>query len=465
MSNVLGRRVFSHLLVLLLFETALIVGAVALAAWLRLGDNARILLLIEGGIEKAVLIAIVCQICLYYADLYNPRVIADRRELFVRSVQALGATSFLLAAVYYWLPHLVIGRGVVLIAAVVVIGVVIGWRLAFEWFVARVAPRERLLIVGTSHGAVALARELHAMRAHIGVELVGFVDADPRRVGQPVFNPGIIGTLEDIPAIVRARGVDRVVVSLSEARGTLPMDKLLDMKLEGVSFAHLASVYEEYTGKIAVDNLRPSWFIFGDGFRQSAWLAMVKRAIDVTLAGFGLVLALPIMGLVAVAVWLTSDGPVLYHQRRVGQHGRVFVVHKFRSMHQNAEAATGAVWSGGDGDPRITSIGRFLRRTRLDELPQLWNILKGDMSFVGPRPERPEFVSQLTREIPYYGQRHAVRPGLTGWAQVRYTYGASVEDALMKLQYDLFYIKNLSLALDAFILFSTVKTVLLRRGA
>lgn len=465
MSNVLGRRVLGRLLALLVFETALIVCAVALAAWLRLGPDARLLLFVERGLEKAVLVALVCQICLYYADLYDPRVIADRRELFVRTVQALGATSFVLAALYYWVPTLVIGRGVVLIAAALVIVTVIGWRLAFEWVVSRVAPRERLLIVGTSPGAVALARELHAMRGHIGVELVGFVDPDPSRVGQPVFNPGVIGTVEDIPAVVRARGVDRVVVSLSDGRGALPMDKLLEMKIGGVSFAHLASVYEEYTGKIAVENLRPSWFIFSDGFRQSAWLAMAKRVTDMTLAVITLVVAAPVMGLAALAVWLTSEGPVLYHQQRVGQHGRVFTVHKLRSMHYGAEAATGAVWSQGDADPRITWVGHFLRRTRLDELPQLWNILMGDMSFVGPRPERPEFVGKLTREIPYYGQRHVVRPGLTGWAQVRYTYGASVEDALMKLQYDLFYIKNLSLALDVFILFSTIKTVLLRRGA
>ena len=465
MSHVFGRRVFSRLLALLVFETALIVTAVAVAAWLRLGRDAQLLLFVEQGLEKAALVAVVCQVCLYYADLYNPRVIADRREMFVRTVQALGATSFILAALYYWVPTLVIGRGVVLIAAILVILTVIGWRLAFEWLVARVAPRERLLIVGTNPGAVALARELHAMRGQIGVELVGFVDTDPARVGQPVFNPGVIGTVEDIPAVVRARGVDRVVVSLTDARGSLPMDKLLEMKIEGVAFAHLASVYEEYTGKIAVENLRPSWFIFSDGFRHSAWLGMAKRVSDLGLAVIALVIAAPVMALVAFVVWLTSDGPVLYHQQRVGQHGRLFTVHKFRSMRQNAEATSGPVWSQGETDPRLTLVGSFLRRTRLDELPQLWNILVGDMSFVGPRPERPEFVSQLTEQIPYYGQRHVVRPGLTGWAQVRYTYGASVEDALMKLQYDLFYIKNLSLALDAFILFSTVKTVLLRRGA
>ena len=169
--------------------------------------------------------------------------------------------------------------------------------------------------------------------------------------------------------------------------------------------------------------------------------------------------------MVAAAVWLTSDGPVIYEQERVGRHGRVFTLFKFRSMRPDAEARTGAIWASPQGDPRVTPIGRFLRRSRLDELPQLWNILKGDMSFVGPRPERPPFVERLTWEIPYYGQRHVVRPGLTGWAQVKYTYGASVEDALMKLQYDLFYIKNVSLSLDLFILFSTVKTVVLRRGA
>jgi sugar transferase (PEP-CTERM system associated) len=448
----------------LLFESVLIVGAVALAAWLRLGADAWLVLTVEQGFQKAALIAVACQMCLYFADLYNPRVISDRRELFVRTVRALGATSFLLAASYYWFPSLVLGRGVFLLSAFLVIGLVIGWRLIFEFLVSSVAPRERLLLVGTNAPAVSLARELHDLRRQLGVEIVGFIDPNPERVGAPVINPGVIGTIEDIPAIVRARGVDRVVVSLSESRGTLPMDTLLEMKLEGVAFAHLASVYEEYTGKIAVENLRPSWFIFSDGFRRSTWLPFVKRVLDLTLATFGLLVAAPVMAVVALLIRATSEGGVLYHQERVGQHGRVFTVHKFRSMWLNAEAGTGAVWAQAD-DPRIMPLGRFLRRTRLDELPQLWNILIGDMSFVGPRPERPEFIKQLTQEIPYYGQRHAVQPGLTGWAQVRYTYGASVEDALMKLQYDLFYIKNMSLSLDLFIIFSTIKTVVLRRGA
>jgi sugar transferase (PEP-CTERM system associated) len=302
-------------------------------------------------------------------------------------------------------------------------------------------------------------------RYELGVEIVGFIDPDPARVGAPILNPGVIGTLEDIPSIVRARSVDRVVVSLADARGKLPMDKLLEMKLDGVSFDHLASVYEEYTGKIAVENLRPSWLIFSPGFRKSRVVSASKRSLDIFVAGVGLVIAAPVMALVALAIRLTSRGAVLYHQQRVGLHGRIFTLHKFRSMQENAEATTGPVWASKSGDSRVTAVGLLLRRARLDELPQLWNVLNGDMSFVGPRPERPEFVTELTRQIPFYGQRHIVRPGLTGWAQVRYTYGASVEDALQKLQYDLFYIKNLSVALDLFIMLNTVKTVLRQKGA
>jgi len=236
------------------------------------------------------------------------------------------------------------------------------------------------------------------------------------------------------------------------------------MKLDGVTFDHLASVYEELTGKIAVENLRPSWLIFSSGFRKSRLVRSLKRALDIVAAGIGLVVAAPLMLLIGMCVKLTSPGLALYRQERVGQHGRVFTVVKFRSMRENAEAGMGAVWAS-KNDTRVTPIGRFLRRSRLDELPQLWNILVGDMSLVGPRPERPEFVAQLTKEIPFYGQRHVIRPGLTGWAQVRYSYGSSVEDALEKLQYDLFYIKNLSISLDLFVIVSTIKTVILRRGA
>jgi sugar transferase (PEP-CTERM system associated) len=445
-------------------EAVVILASVYLAAFLRLAgadlDDVR---WTEGIFARAMIIAVTTQICMYFTDLYDFRILSDRRELFVRAVQALAVTSVLLAVVYFWFPNLIVGRGVFMIASGIIITLLFGWRISFEWTTRHVGPRERLLLVGTSEAAVALARELYGRR-DLGVDIVGFIDPDPARVGAPVLNPGVIGTIEDIPAIVRARAVDRVVVSLADARGKLPMDKLLEMKLDGVAFDHLPSVYEQYTGKIAVDNLRPSWLIFSEGFKKSRIQMTLKRLLDVAGASIGLVLAAPVMCLAALAIKLTSSGPVLYHQARVGLRGRVFTVHKFRSMHVDAEKQTGAVWATAN-DNRVTAVGRFLRRARLDELPQLWNVLRGDMSIVGPRPERPEFVADLSRGIPFYGQRHVVRPGLTGWAQVCYTYAASVEDALEKLQYDLFYIKNMSFGFDIFVVAKTVKTVLLGRGA
>jgi sugar transferase (PEP-CTERM system associated) len=457
-------RVTFRIVALVCFEAVLIALAVAAGAWLRLGGDARVLFLVEYGWQKTLFVAVVCQLCLYYSDLYDFRTVSDRRELFVNLMQALGATSLILAFAYFWFPQLMLGRGVFIISAALVLFVITGWRVVFEWFTRTVGPRERLLLIGTGTAAVELARELHSLRHTLRVRIVGFIDSDPAKVGASVINPGVVGTIADIPRIVRSHRVDRVVVSLSDSRGKLPVLQLLEMKLnDGVAFDYLASVYEEYTGKIAVENLRPSWFIFSDGFRKSPALIMTKRVVDLMVAGIALVLMLPAMALVALLIKLTSNGPVLYHQTRVGAHGRIFTVHKFRSMIADAEASTGAVWAE-KNDRRVTFIGGFLRRTFLDELPQLWNVLRGDMSLVGPRPERPEFVRSLTEQIEFYGQRHVVRPGLTGWAQIRYTYGASVEDAMKKLQYDLYYIKNMSIALDLFILFSTVKTVLQRRG-
>jgi sugar transferase (PEP-CTERM system associated) len=461
MSKLLMQRVTWRVMALIGFESVLIMSAVLVGTYLRLGARP----FVQGASSvalKGLLIAGVCQLCLYYGDLYNSRIGGDRRELYVRTLRSLGATSLVLAALYFWLPALIIGRGVFMIAATLVILSVVTWRVSFEWFAKQVGPRERLLLVGTSPAALALARELE-QRQNLGVEVVGFVDIDPDHHDRRT-NARVVGNLEDIPAIVANRSVDRVVVNLSDARGQLPMNTLLDMKLKGVTFDHLASVYEEYTGKIAVENLRPSWLIFSTGFRKPPSLVAMKRVVDVAAAGVGMVLAAPLMLAVATLIKLVSRGPALYRQQRVGEHGQVFTLYKFRSMRTDAEAKTGAVWAR-DNDDRIIPGGKFIRKTRLDELPQLWNVLRGDMSFVGPRPERPEFVGELTRAIPFYGQRHVVKPGITGWAQVRYSYGSTVDDAMEKLQYDLFYIKNLTIALDLFVIFLTVKTVILRRGA
>jgi sugar transferase (PEP-CTERM system associated) len=450
---------------LVLVEHVLIVLSVVLAAMLRLGMPDDPAWTITAWVGRAVVVAAVLQLCLHYGDLYDLRTLASPRDLLTGLLRALGAASVILAVVYYLVPHLVIGRGVFALATVAIIALVAGWRLAFEWLSLRGEPTERLLIVGTGNAAVSLARELFARRSELGVELVGFVDSDAAKVGMPMVNPGVIGTVGDIPGIVRTRRVDRVVVSLADARGKLNMDELLAMKLnQGVRFDHLASVYEQYTGKIAVENLRPSWMIFSDGFRKSPTLGAAKRALDISMALLGLLLAAPAMLLVWVALRFSSPGPPVYSQTRVGKDGAHFTIYKFRSMRVDAEATSGAVWST-QNDPRVTRVGRFLRRTRLDELPQLWNVLRGDMSIVGPRPERPEFIAELTRQIPFYGQRHVVRPGLTGWAQVRHRYGSTVDDAQEKLQYDLFYIKHLSIAFDVYIVVDTVKTVLVRTGS
>ena len=448
-------------------ETVLLVAAVAISSVIIGRDRAWELLLDNTALLRVLLIVVTCQVCLHYADLYDLRSIQSTRELVTRLMRAIGTTSLILGAAYWLFPLLVVEQGVFLLTAAVAAVLLIAWRSAFKVISERFTPREKLLLVGTSPAAIVLARELFERRHELGVEIVGFVDTDASRVGAPVINPGVVGTLDDIPALTARLGVNRVVVSLSDQRGKLPMDKLLDMRLRsGVLFDHLASVYEEYTGKIALENLRPSWLIFSTGFRKTRLWLITKRTCDIVAAVCGLVLSFPLTAITALLVKLESPGdPVFYHQERVGLNGATFIIHKFRTMRSDAEARTGPVWSAGDSDPRITRVGRFLRKTRLDEVPQLWNVLRGDMSLIGPRPERPQFVEQLTQQIPFYGQRHVVKPGVTGWAQVRYTYGASVEDAMAKLQYDLYYIKNMSLALDLFVLFSTVKTVLHREGA
>ena len=448
-------------------ETVLLVMAVAISSILIGGSQAWDLVTDDTAVFRVLLIVLVCQLCLHYADLYDLRTMTTKRDLAERLVAAIGATSLILGIAYWLFPLLVLGQGVFLLTAVLAIIMVMVWRWAFDMLMARLAPRQRLLLVGTSPAAIVLARELFERRQELGVDIVGFVDPDPTRVGAPVINPGVVGTIDDIPGLAARLRVDRVVVSLSDERGKLPMDRLLDMRLRsGVLFDHLASIYEEYTGKIALENLRPSWLVFSTGFRKGRGVMIVKRAFDIMAAVCGLILAAPLMLVAALLVKLDSlRDPILYHQERIGLNGVPFTIHKFRTMRTDAEATTGPVWSAGDSDPRITTVGRFMRKTRLDEIPQLWNVLIGDMSLIGPRPERPSFVEQLTRDIPFYGQRHVVKPGVTGWAQVRYAYGASVEDALEKMQYDLYYVKHMSLMFDIVIALETIKIVILRRGA
>jgi sugar transferase (PEP-CTERM system associated) len=257
--------------------------------------------------------------------------------------------------------------------------------------------------------------------------------------------------------------IDRIVVAMEDRRGSMPVRELLALRLNGVVIEDASPLIERLTGKVPLDGLNPSTLIFTEGFNVRAPLMFVRRLVSITVSLVALTICLPFVPFIALAVRLSSPGPIFFSQMRVGRRGRPFRVFKFRTMRQDAEAK-GAVWAA-KNDPRVTTLGRFMRKTRLDETPQLWNVLRGDMAFVGPRPERPEFVQWLSNEIPYYDLRHIIRPGITGWAQVRYQYGASLEETSQKLEYDLYYVKHLSLGLDLLIIFETIKTIILRRGA
>jgi sugar transferase (PEP-CTERM system associated) len=336
------------------------------------------------------------------------------------------------------------------------LGLVI-WRSMYEWILGRDVFRERVYILGGGDRARMIAAMLH-QRKDAGMEVVAFetmpTDREERREAFKTALESFRGSV---------RGVDRVVVALEDRRGELPLRELLKLRFNGVVIEEAGALLERLTGKLYLDGLRPSNFIYSEGFRVRPSQQLARRIVSTLTAAIGLLLFLPFFPFVVLAVRLSSPGPIFFRQTRVGMGGRNFTVFKFRTMRTDAEAS-GAKWASKD-DPRATRIGRFMRKTRIDEVPQLWNVLRGDMGFVGPRPERPEFVPWLSENIPYFDLRHMIRPGLTGWAQVRYGYGATLEEAREKLEYDLYYIKHMTLGLDLLIMFETVKTILRRRGA
>jgi sugar transferase (PEP-CTERM system associated) len=437
-------------------ELMLIGGSLTMAAALRGETDASHTYL------KIGLVTLLYVLCLYYNDFYDLTMVQSSRELVVRLCQAAGTATLLLAIVTIVLPGLSIGDGTLMLSLFVFLAAILAWRLAVNRFLRSSPLEEQILVVGTGPTARTVARQILLQR-DFGYRVVGFIDDDPARLGERIVNPGIVGTPADIPRLVAERGIDRIVVGLTDRRGKLPVDELLWAKMSGVRVEDTTTVYERLTGKILIDDLKPSWLIFSDGFRVSRLTRILKRTIDLVFAFTGFVLAAPLIALTAAAIWLETGRPILYRQERVGERGRVFTLYKMRSMLVDAEQGTPR-WAA-SGDDRVTRVGRFIRATRLDELPQFWNVLRGDMSFVGPRPERPFFVEQLERAIPFYQQRHVVRPGVTGWAQIKYRYGASVEDAMEKLRYDLYYVKHLSIALDLTIVFDTVKVTLFGKGA
>ena len=457
-------RLNGRTILLIIAEALLVYGAIIAAVYLRVGvEGASYELVTKHGYEKAAIAGFFCLAAFYLFDLYDFLVMHDRRELVLRLVQALGLAWIALAFSFYTFPTLMLGRGISLISLPLALAFMVLWRISIHWFLGHPDFGERILIVGSGKFAVEMAREvLH--RPDAGYRIVGFVGTDAELLGKSLINPRVIGLTDDLDQIVKRENIDRIVVAMGERRGQLPTDKLLQLSLAGqVTIEEGASFYERITGRVSLSMLRPSWLIFTGRGRQAKLAELSRTVVHWLVALIGAILSLPIVLVTAVLIKLESRGPVFYKQERVGKNGRVFVLTKFRSMRVDAEQ-DGPVWAS-KGDSRTTRVGKIIRKVRIDEIPQFWHILRGEMSFVGPRPERPHFVAQLAEEIPFYEQRHLIAPGLTGWAQIKYPYGASIEDARQKLQYDLFYIKNQGLILDAIIIFETIKIILFGRGA
>ncbi len=522
-----GQRIPGKTLVLILSEGALIGCGLLFATALRFRDlNALRQQLSEPDtLARYLLVIVACDFALYYYDLYDLSVVRRRSMLFARLVQALGAACLILAVFYYAAPDLSLGRGIAAIAAPIIISFVLGWRLLVDVGLPFLGTRQRILIMGSSPVGKSLAQEI-TDRPELNAEVIGFLEeeeglpgsllgpasresqtesrlqgpqsnvyafhaadgsttvhggdfpnfsyaaADGAAAVAPAFatSPARseatfsgIGSVAEVEQVAVRERADLVVLSLAERRGQMPLKELLNLKFLGVQVEEAHDMYERIAGRILLDQLSPSWLILSEGFRKSPALLAAKRISDVIISILIMVIMAPVALLVAMAVFLESGRPVLFRQPRVGLRGRTFQIIKFRSMrHESAPAHTN--WTS-EQDPRITRVGRFIRKFRLDEIPQLVNVLLGDMSLVGPRPEQPAYTHVLEQEIPYYRQRHSLRPGITGWAQVKCGYGATVQESRMKLEYDLFYIKHLSMVLDLVILFETGKVMLSGRGA
>jgi len=456
-------RLNARTIFLLLVEAMLLFSGLIIAVYVRLGAiDAEDALIFRHGFHKAALATVFCLTSFYLFDLYDFVVMHDRGELVLRLLQALGLAWIALALLFYVLPQVMIGRGVSLIALPIALLLMVAWRMSIHWVLGHPELGERILIVGSGSFAIEIARET-LNRPDAGFRVIGFVDNDPALVGKSLINPKVIGLTSELASLVKREHVDRLVVAMGDRRGQFPTQELLRLSLSGdVSIEESASFYERLTGRVLLDMIRPSWLIFSSRGRRARSNEVIRIVIHRIIALLGAILSLPIAILTALLIRIDSRGPILYKQERVGRNGRTFTLMKFRSMRVDAEK-DGPVWAS-SGDDRMTRVGRIIRKIRVDEIPQFWSILRGDMNFVGPRPERPHFVSQLAQEIDYYEQRHLVAPGLTGWAQIKYPYGASIEDAKKKLEYDLYYIKNQNLALDATIMFETIKTILSGRG-
>ena len=461
-----GQRLPTQLLLLLSVDSIVIALGLAVATFIRFSSHGSESALSYVGswstVVRFLLVILVCEVALYFHDLYDFRLISSASEVVIRLLQAFGVACVILAVCYFISPDIGLGRGSAAMAAPVIVGLTLGWRILWLRHCRELGNPEKMLIVGTGPAGIRLTRDILS-RPELRVQILGFLDERGENIGKSLVNPGIIGAAADLERIVQDNEINRVVISLAERRGHMPVRQLLHLKFAGVRVEEAHSVLERMTGRIVLEHLSPSWLILSEGFRKSPLLVWAKRALDIVLSLSALIVCLPLFAAVAIATWIESGRPILFRQERTGLRGRSFNMLKFRSMFSDAEKE-GPRWATAD-DSRITKVGRWIRKYRIDELPQAINVLRGEMSIVGPRPERPHFVSMLEEQIPFYGLRHSVRPGITGWAQVRYQYGGSIEETKTKLEYDLFYIKHLSILLDLAVLFETAKVMLSGRGA
>jgi sugar transferase (PEP-CTERM system associated) len=459
MLSVMNRYVPGRVFVLIVAENTAITASIVAAATLMVprvhAEEAGINLFLKGWLISAI-----CQLTFYYFSLYDLRRIESKQALLGRLLSAVGFSCLMLAALLAIFPPVRLGKGVLELTFVCMVLVILAGRLSMEWVNRWITAGEKILMVGVGDLSLSLAREIR-LRSDLPIRLLGAVSEPECSQFVPNVNP--LGSLEDLEKIVRTSRPDRIVIALRERRKRLPVELLLRYRAEGVRIEEAATLFEKLTGRVPVESIFPSTLIFSNGFaRKPPIRSAITRLFGILGATLGLIVCAPVMALTALLIRIESPGPIFYRQERVGKDGKSFEILKFRSMRSDAER-TGAQWAVVN-DPRITKVGAIIRKLRIDELPQFLNILKGEMSFVGPRPERPFFVQLLTEKIPYYDLRHSVRPGVTGWAQVSYPYGATIEDSKNKLEYDLFYVKNNSIAFDLAILFETVKTVVLGKG-
>ncbi len=461
MAQGISRRTFY----LILADMVVIVTAVLAALLLRLGPDGSSTYLAESdGWIRLIPIVLVSLVALYLYDLYDFVVISNRRELMLRAIQALGSSWLAMALLYYFVPYLEIGRGTAIYSIAFSLFLLLFLRAALHFLLGHPEIGEKVLIVGDGELAVDTARAV-TKRVDAGYRIAGFISSDFDALKRRLPDARSLGSLEDMENVVESERINSIVINTQQLNGSFPTEALLRMRLSGgVTIEEFPSFFERVTARIHLGMFHPSWVIFSQRSHDTQLKAAAREVFYRFLALIGLVVSSPIVLVTAILIKLESKGPILYRQERVGKDGRLIEVIKFRSMRVDAEKNGDAVWAR-PNDDRVTRVGRIIRKIRVDEIPQFWSILKGDMSFIGPRPERPHFVEMLATEIPFYEHRHLVHPGLTGWAQIKYPYGASIEDARRKLEYDLYYIKNQSIVLDVIILFETIKTILFGRGA